>query len=135
MRELEIQYERNIRLQNEAHDDVPEENVAEGQKSDALFSQDSENAQEEDKDASKLWIDKYTSHKFLDLLTDEVLNRNVLTWIKSWDTVVFPERSKVNLRLPDSVTKGFGHQAPAFRRDITFRKVDAQGNVYYASAD
>lgn len=108
MRELEIQYERNMRMQNEEEDEVPEENEAQAQKSDALFSQDSAKAQEGDKDANKLWIDKYTSQKFFDLLTDEVLNRNVLTWIKSWDTVVFPERSKVNLRLPDSVTKGLG---------------------------
>jgi len=83
-------------------------------------------------DACQLWIDKYASQKFFDLLTDEVLNRNVLTWIKSWDPIVFPERSKVNLRLPDSVTKAPG---PAFRKDITFKKVDSQGNVYYTSAD
>ena len=38
----------------------------------------------------------------------------------------------MNLRLPDSVTKAPG---PAFRKDITFKKVDSQGNVYYTSAD
>jgi chromosome transmission fidelity protein 18 len=37
-----------------------------------------------------LWVDKYTSKKFFDLLTDEVTNRNVLTWLKTWDEVVFP---------------------------------------------
>jgi hypothetical protein len=32
----------------------------------------------------------------LDLLTDEAQNRNVLTWIKSWDDIVFPEKEKFN---------------------------------------
>lgn len=47
-----------------------------------------------------LWIDKYTSHKFFDLLTDEVTNRNVLTWLKTWDEVVHPNKPKVNLKIP-----------------------------------
>lgn len=55
--------------------------------------------------AAMLWVDKYTSVRFFDLLTDEALNRNVLTWLKSWDEVVFPERAQVNLKLPDSVTQ------------------------------
>ena len=55
--------------------------------------------------AAMLWVDKYTSVRFFDLLTDEALNRNVLTWLKSWDEVVFPERAQVSLKLPDSVTQ------------------------------
>jgi len=43
---------------------------------------------------NRLWVDKYTSKKYLDLLTDEVTNRNVLTWLKTWDEVVFPENGK-----------------------------------------
>lgn len=50
-----------------------------------------------------LWIEKYTSSRFFDLLTDEALNRNVLTWLKSWDDIVFPEKEKVSLALPDSI--------------------------------
>jgi len=48
-------------------------------------------------------VDKYDSAKFFDLLTDESVNRNVLTWLKSWDEVVFPSKERVSLRLPDSV--------------------------------
>ena len=48
----------------------------------------------------ELWVDKYTSHKFFDLLTDEVTNRNVLTWLKTWDEVVYPNKPKVNLKIP-----------------------------------
>jgi hypothetical protein len=28
-------------------------------------------------------------------------NRKVLTWLKSWDSVVYPDRAKVNLAPPD----------------------------------
>lgn len=49
----------------------------------------------------ELWTDKYTSNKFFDLLTDEATNRKVLTWLKSWDSVVFPEKPKVSLRPPE----------------------------------
>ena len=56
-----------------------------------------------------LWIDKYTSRKFFDLLTDEETNRKVMTWLKSWDQVVFPERSKVSLRPPELANKKFNN--------------------------
>lgn len=48
-----------------------------------------------------LWVEKYTSHKFFDLLTCEVTNRNVLTWLKTWDEIVFPLNPKVNFKLPE----------------------------------
>ena len=41
--------------------------------------------------------------KYFDLLTDEVTNRNVLTWLKTWDELVFPTNPKVSLRIPDSL--------------------------------
>jgi len=52
-----------------------------------------------------LWTEKYTSHKFFDLLTDEGTNRNVLTWLKSWDEVVFQNKPKVNLKVPESMLR------------------------------
>lgn len=55
----------------------------------------------ETKTKEPLWVEKYTSHKFFDLLTCEVINRNVLTWLKTWDEVVFPNNPKVNLKIPD----------------------------------
>lgn len=50
----------------------------------------------------------------MDLLTDEQVNRNVLTWFKTWDEVVFPEKKKENLRMPEHMAKKqnpvrFGH--------------------------
>ena len=63
-------------------------------------------------------------------MTDEALNRNVLTWLKSWDGVVFPEKAPVSLKIPESF-------APpgTFKKDLTFKKVDAMGNAYYQTAD
>lgn len=33
---------------------------------------------------SELWTDKYRPTKFYELLTDELTNRNILTWLNSW---------------------------------------------------
>lgn len=39
---------------------------------------------------------KYEPKRFIDLLSDELINRNVLTWMKSWDEIVFHKKvSKV----------------------------------------
>ena len=48
-----------------------------------------------------LWVDKYTSGKFMDLLTNDEINRKVLTWLLSWDDIVFPQKKKVSLKPPD----------------------------------
>ena len=61
----------------------------------------------------RLWVDKYTSHKFFDLLTDELTNRKAMTWLKSWDDVVFPEKPKASLKPPE-FAKGGGNRASAF---------------------
>lgn len=76
----------------------------------------------------QLWSDKYKSERFFDLLTEEVTNRNVLTWLKSWDEVVFPNKSKVNLSLPDVSKNQPGYQ---YKKDMSFRKVDGDGNVHW----
>ena len=39
--------------------------------------------------APALWVDKYAPRAFADLLSSEVVNRNVLKWIKLWDARVF----------------------------------------------
>ena len=37
----------------------------------------------------ELWVDKYAPRSFLELLSDESINRGVVRWLKSWDAVVF----------------------------------------------
>ena len=41
------------------------------------------------KQRKRLWIDKYCSKNFLDLMSDDLSNRKVLSWMKSWDDIVF----------------------------------------------
>ncbi|KAG5674297.1 hypothetical protein PVAND_004275 [Polypedilum vanderplanki] len=36
-----------------------------------------------------LWVEKYRPKKYIDLLSDESINRSMLQWIKLWDKVVF----------------------------------------------
>jgi hypothetical protein len=48
------------------------------------------------------WVRKYEPKRFVDLLTDERTNRNVLTWLKSWDHIVFnkPVTKKQTISTP-----------------------------------
>jgi chromosome transmission fidelity protein 18 len=47
------------------------------------------------KQRRRLWTDKYNSKRFLDLLSDDLSNRKALTWLKSWDDIVFNRDGKV----------------------------------------
>ena len=40
-------------------------------------------------DNNDLWLEKYKPKKYDDLLTEEKTNRDILTWLKSWDELVF----------------------------------------------
>ncbi|KAI8986484.1 hypothetical protein BDB01DRAFT_785799 [Pilobolus umbonatus] len=40
-------------------------------------------------DQHSLWVDKYRSTNYMDLMSDEDLNRSVLKWVKQWDYCVF----------------------------------------------
>jgi ATPase family associated with various cellular activities (AAA) len=39
--------------------------------------------------ATELWTDKYRAKKFMDLLGDERIHRDIMRWIKHWDYCVF----------------------------------------------
>lgn len=53
-----------------------------------------EEMQDVEKFKSELWVDKYNPKNFIDLITDERINREFLTWMKSWDKIVFPKKQK-----------------------------------------
>ena len=38
---------------------------------------------------STLWVDKYRPKKYMELLTDESVNKSLLYWLKLWDKIVF----------------------------------------------
>ncbi|OQR98148.1 chromosome transmission fidelity protein [Achlya hypogyna] len=42
----------------------------------------------------ELWLNKYRPKHFIDLLSDERTNRDVLGWLKSWDACVFKTKAK-----------------------------------------
>ena len=46
------------------------------------------------KGRTMLWTEKYRARKFTDLVGDERTHRDVLRWLKSWDSVVFPGISR-----------------------------------------
>ena len=41
-----------------------------------------------------LWNQKYIPKKFHQLLSYEKINREILTWLKAWDPVVFKSKQK-----------------------------------------
>ena len=41
---------------------------------------------------NRLWIDRYMPQSFHELLSDDKTNREVLTWLKAWDPVVFKDK-------------------------------------------
>jgi len=41
-----------------------------------------------------LWTEKYRARSFMDLVGDDLTNRQVLKWLKRWDPLVFPGVSK-----------------------------------------
>ncbi|KAH8900079.1 hypothetical protein GQ53DRAFT_709411 [Thozetella sp. PMI_491] len=43
---------------------------------------------------SLLWTEKYRARSFMDLVGDDLTNRQVLRWLKKWDPVVFPHAAK-----------------------------------------
>ncbi|KAK2971059.1 hypothetical protein RJ640_003251 [Escallonia rubra] len=42
----------------------------------------------------QLWVDKYAPSSFMELLSDEQTNREVLLWLKQWDSCVFGSEIK-----------------------------------------
>lgn len=43
---------------------------------------------------SMLWTEKYRARNFVDLVGDDLTNRQVLRWIKRWDAIVFPNSAR-----------------------------------------
>lgn len=51
-----------------------------------------------------LWVEQFKPKRYLELLSDEGVNRALLHWVKSWDRVVF---NKDVMKKPDKENKGF----------------------------
>lgn len=49
-----------------------------------------------------LWVDRYSPRSFMDLLSDERINRQVLHWVKAWEGHVFGKRKRTSGALEDT---------------------------------
>ncbi|KAL0100828.1 hypothetical protein PUN28_019304 [Cardiocondyla obscurior] len=49
---------------------------------------------------NELWVDKYRPRSYMELLSDETVNRQFLHWLKLWDKVVFHRNYKPKKTLP-----------------------------------
>ncbi|KAG0333301.1 hypothetical protein BG004_000897 [Podila humilis] len=52
------------------------------------------NEEDSQNSSERLWVDKYRPKKYTDLMGDERVNREVLSWIKEWDQCVFGRKYK-----------------------------------------
>lgn len=70
---------------------------------------------------NELWVDKYRPQSYLDLLSDETVNRQFLHWLKLWDKIVFNR----------NITKPRRKQPPTFKKgndeEQEIEEVDSKG--------
>lgn len=59
-----------------------------------------------------MWTEKYRAKKFTDLVGDERTHRNVLRWLKGWDSIVFPgiRKAKPLKNLPENTEEAIIHR-------------------------
>lgn len=70
----------------------------------------------------ELWVDKYRPRSYIELLSDETVNRQLLHWLKLWDKVVF----KKNVIKPKKKLPTFGKKNNIDdKKDI--EEVDSKG--------
>jgi len=77
--------------ENSKKESVKKEILEQEKMDDIKGISDSENEEEKD---DLLWVDKYEPESFLDLVTEERTNRELLIWLKTWDKLVFPHKPK-----------------------------------------
>eukprot|EP01105_Mastigella_eilhardi_P023260 TRINITY_DN5837_c0_g1_i1.p1 TRINITY_DN5837_c0_g1~~TRINITY_DN5837_c0_g1_i1.p1 ORF type:complete len:813 (-),score=192.52 TRINITY_DN5837_c0_g1_i1:87-2243(-) len=54
---------------------------------------------------AQLWTDKWTPKSYIDLISEEGLNREVVSWLREWDALVF-KKEKCNKATPPPTIKG-----------------------------
>ncbi|KAI3915604.1 hypothetical protein MKX01_015429, partial [Papaver californicum] len=65
----------------------------------------------------QLWVNKYAPNSFTDLLSDEQTNREVLLWLKQWDSCVFG--SAIRSTTDDVLTSLRRHSSPAHHQKLS----------------
>ncbi|CAN7994298.1 unnamed protein product [Ixodes hexagonus] len=59
--------------------------------------------------AASLWVEKYRPRHFMELLSDDGVNRTLLQWLKLWDCVVFGRNAKPKPRQEKAQQPGAGN--------------------------
>ena len=72
---------------------------------------------------NELWVDKYRPKSYLELLSDESVNRHLLHWIKLWDKVVFNRNYVENRKKQQYST----FRSKKFATEKPVEEVDNQG--------
>ncbi|CAN6486250.1 unnamed protein product [Victoria cruziana] len=75
--------------------------------------------------SEKLWVDKYAPRSFTELLSDERTNREVLCWLKEWDSCVFG--SKIRATEDDVLTNLRRHTSASVPHRISHNRGSAYG--------
>ncbi|XP_060522002.1 chromosome transmission fidelity protein 18 homolog [Cylas formicarius] len=77
----------------------------------------------------QLWVELYKPRKYLELLSDESINRTMLRWMKLWDKAVFNRRPKIR------ATPQMNENAkPFFKKFELSTKLDEHGRPEYKIA-
>ncbi|XP_024521567.1 chromosome transmission fidelity protein 18 homolog [Selaginella moellendorffii] len=73
----------------------------------------------------QLWVDKYSPKSFTELLSDEQINREVLSWLKQWDLCVY---GVTRHSTPKEVLKALQqHKLGQQPSDNKFKRYEAKG--------
>ncbi|XP_076287009.1 chromosome transmission fidelity protein 18 homolog isoform X2 [Lasioglossum baleicum] len=77
---------------------------------------------------TELWVDKYRPRSYIELLSDESVNRHLLHWIKLWDKVVFNRNYIESKRKKQqSMFKNRKFNNEKIRHEKDFEEVDSKG--------
>ncbi|OWF51090.1 chromosome transmission fidelity protein 18 homolog [Mizuhopecten yessoensis] len=102
--QLEIERQQKLmeeaeRLTQEIHSNLREDNLDGSEADDE--DEITDNVQSDSK--GLLWVEKYAPVQYTDLLSEELINRTLLHWLKLWDHVVF--NKEVSTKLKDKNKK------------------------------
>ncbi|XP_050219762.1 uncharacterized protein LOC126670137 [Mercurialis annua] len=82
----------------------------------------------------QLWVDKYAPNSFTELLSDEQTNREVLLWLKQWDSCVFG--SEIRSTTDDVLSALRRHSSATQHQklsDSTFQRKIRGGNFRHSN--
>jgi chromosome transmission fidelity protein 18 len=76
-----------------------------------------------------LWVEKYSPKKYLELLSEESINRSLLQWIKLWDKIVFNREVK-KVIVKQSELSNFNKKTGRFEQNGGwYKRRKAHGNL------